>query len=146
MRTRWHSSFFYFFFSLAGGPLPALLIGLYLSHQYGLLTRFKWFFVKSAVLLIGLQGFYIYRIASTLPAPFPLRELLNNSSAAALSSTLGLAFATLHLLVVRRREKKDFFVLIQNEKPIIPFLLCCAIGATVGIMLTAALRWYLLNY
>lgn len=146
MRTRWHSSLFYFFFCLAGGPLPSLFIGLYLSQQYGLLTRYKWFFTKSFVWLVGLQGFSTYRIASALPAPFPLRELLNNSTLAALSSLLGLGFATLHLLLVRRREQKDFFDIILEERPLIPFLLCCALGATLSIALSWSLYFYLMNF
>jgi uncharacterized protein YacL len=133
MRSRWHGSLFYFMCAVIGGTIPSLLLGLYYSYSLKILNQYKLFFIKSFVVFVFLHLFFYHYAATTMMAPYSLRELLNNTNAASLSSGLGLFFSLMHLLLLKKRDKKDIINYITNVWPLIPALLFCVFGGLLNI-------------
>jgi hypothetical protein len=133
------SSFFYFLFPIVGGTFASVALCFYYSRI--LRTRTTAF----AVLAL-LAGLYVHislynSLAQSLPAPFYLRDFLNQSRGATAGSLLGLFIALIHLILMRKRDNVDVMVFIQKEWPTIPNLVCCVIGGLVNIAIVSVIYW-----
>lgn len=133
------SSFFYFLFPIAGGTFAAVALCFYYSR----VLRTRSFAFGLLALLLGLFAHLsIYSsIAEVLPAPFYLRDFLNQPRGATASSLMGLFIAFGHLVLIRKRDHIDVMIFIEREWPTIPNLVCCAIGGLINIALLSAIFW-----
>ena len=133
------SSFFYFLFPIVGGTFAAVALCFYYSRV--LRTRTSAFAILA--LLLGLFAhLYIYSaIAEVLPAPFYLRDFLNQPRGATASSLMGLFIAFGHLVLMRKRDNVDVMLFIEREWPTVPNLFCCAAGGLVNIALLSIIFW-----
>jgi hypothetical protein len=145
MPNRWRSSFFYFFFPILGGTFASLLMAIYYSWIHKSFGLFRLFYIKSIVLMSILQWTLYASVAQQLMAPYTLSDLLNNHRPALGSSLLGLLFATSHLYLHRRRLQQDLLVFVGKEWPLVPNLLCCALGGLINIAFVSVVYfWYYL--
>jgi hypothetical protein len=131
------SSFFYFLFPIVGGTFAAVALCFYYSRV--LRTRTVAFAIVA--LLLGLVAHLsVYSsIAQVLPAPFYLRDFLNQPRGATVSSLMGLFIAFGHLVLMRKRDHVDVMIFIEREWPTIPNLVCCAIGGLINILLLSGI-------
>ncbi len=134
------SSFFYFLFPVVGGTFAAVALSFYYSRL--LHTRSMAFSFVALFVGLCVQASIYVALAQTLPAPFYLRDFLNQTQGATASSLLGLSIAFVHLIVLRRYNHVDPMAHIEKEWPTIPSLLCCACGGIVNICLVAMIFWY----
>jgi hypothetical protein len=133
MRKRLHGSLFYFSCAVVGGTLPSFLLALFYSYRLKTLHKYKLFFFKSTLIFFALHLYFYYREATTMMAPYGLRELLNNTTATSVSSALGLFFSLLHFLLLKKRDNKDIIDWITIEWPLVPALLFCILGGLMNI-------------
>lgn len=131
------SSFFYFLFPIVGGTFAAVALCFYYSR----VLRTRTLAYALIALLLGLVAhLFIYSsIAQVLPAPFYLRDFLNQPRGATASSLMGLFIAFGHLVLMRKRDHVDVMIFIEREWPTIPNLVCCAIGGLVNIALLSTI-------
>ena len=92
-------------------------------------------------------GLYIHlsvynSLAEVLPAPFYLRDFLNQSQGTTISSLMGLFIALGHLILMRQRDHVDVMVFIEKEWPTVPNLLCCVIGGLMNMALVSGIYMY----
>ena len=134
------SSFFYFLFPIVGGTFAAVALCFYYSRV--LRTRNFSFGLLSLALGLFIHVYIYSSLAALLPAPFYLRDFLNQTQGATISSLLGLFIALGHLILMRKRDGKDVMSFIEKEWPTIPNLVCCGIGGLTNITIVTAIYFY----
>ena len=135
------SSFFYFLFPVIGGTFAACVLVLYYSQIHGLRRTYSLFMTKLFILGTVVHVLAYNQLIQELTAPFSLRDLLNQPKMALISSLFGLCISTFLLLLMRKRNKLDLLIYVQKEIPLIPNLLCCAVGALWNVALAGLVYW-----
>lgn len=138
---RLRSSFFYFLFPVLGGTFAACTLVLYYSQIHGVRRAYSLFATKLFALGTIVHILCYNAIMDQLPAPFSLRDLLNQPKIALMSSLFGLCISSFLLILMRKRNKTDLLIFVQKENPLIPNLLCCAVGALWNVVLASAMYW-----
>ncbi|MBY0384539.1 hypothetical protein K2X05_05220 [bacterium] len=138
---RLRSSFFYFLFPIVGGTFAACALVLYYSQTHGVRRAYSLFTTKLFVVGTVVHLLCYNTLMAQLPAPFSLRDLLNQPKMALMSSLFGLCISFFLLLLLRKRNKTDLLVFVQKENPLIPNLLCCALGGLWNVALASCIYW-----
>lgn len=146
MSKSWRSSFFYLFFPTVGGTFPALLLIAYYLYPLGLWKKYQRHYFFSFFLAVLLQLHFYFQSSQTLLAPFPFRQLLNSPQAVMHSSLSGLFLALVFLLFLRKKTNTKLHTYIEQEWPIIPSLLACALGGLFNLLIVFLLWFFLMNF
>jgi hypothetical protein len=134
------SSFFYFLFPIVGGTFASVALCFYYSRV--LRTRSTGFAIIALLSGLLLHTLVYASIAQELPAPFYLRDFLNQTRGATMGSIYGLLIALCHLILLRWKEQIDLMIFIEREWPTVPNLLCCAIGGMLNICIVGSVYLY----
>lgn len=138
---RLRSSFFYFLFPVVGGTFTACALILFYSQVHGLRRTYSLFTTKLFLLGTVVHILCYNDLMRSLPAPFSVRDLLNQPKMALISSLFGLCISLFLLLLMRKRNHIDLFIFTEKEKPLIPNLLCCAVGGLWNVALACLVYW-----